>query len=88
MQPAIALGISAPKLESAHAMMIATKKAAQLRILAAQCRGWAEETANPDYAAKMWRAAAELEGEARRMEAEARPQFSVLTAHHPNIQVA
>jgi len=68
-------------------MMIAAKKAAQLRILAAQCRGWAEETTNPDYAAKMWRAASELEAEARKMEDAARPQLSVLTAHHPDLRI-
>jgi hypothetical protein len=64
-------------------MVIAAKKAAQLRILAAQCRGWAEETDNPDYAAKMWRAAAELEDEARRMDAtaSAHPALSALMSH-------
>ena len=69
-------------------MIIAARKAAQLRILAAQCRGWAEETESPDYAAKMWRAASDLESEARKMEDAARPQLSVLTAHHPQIAAA
>ncbi len=61
-------------------VIIAAKKAAQMRILAAQCRGWAEETENPDYAAKMWRAAAELENEAQRMDAggSAHPGLSAL----------
>lgn len=69
-------------------MIVTAKKVAQLRILAAQCRGWAEETENPDYAAKMWRAATELESEARKMEDAAQPQLSVLTAHHPAIAAA
>ena len=68
-------------------MVIAARKAAQLRILAAQCRGWAKETESPDYAAKMYRAAEELEVEARKMEdaANAEPHFSLLTAHHPHV---
>jgi hypothetical protein len=71
-------------------MVIAAKKATQLRILAAQCRGWAKETENPEYAAKMWRAAAELEDQARKMEAAAHsePHLSALTAHHPNLRWA
>jgi hypothetical protein len=68
-------------------MVIAAKKAAQLRILAAQCRGWAQDTENPEYAAKMWRAAAELDAEAMKMEsaAGAQPMLSTLTAHHPRV---
>jgi len=71
-------------------MVIAAKKATQLRILAAQCRGWAQATENPDYAAKMWRAVADLEDEARKMEAaaNAKPHLSCLTAHHPNLRWA
>jgi hypothetical protein len=67
-------------------MVIAAKKAAQLRILAAQCRGWAEESESPEYAAKMWRAAQELEEEARRMDATAsgHPALSSLMA--PNVK--
>ncbi len=70
-------------------MITTARKTAQLRILAAQCRGWAGETENPDYAAKMWRAAADLEAEARKMEdAGTHPQLSVLTAHHPTVVAA
>jgi hypothetical protein len=71
-------------------MVIAAKKAAQLRILAAQCRGWAEETQDTEYAAKMWRAAVELEGEARKMDdtSGAHPALSILMSHQPNIRWA
>jgi hypothetical protein len=73
-------------------MVIAAKKAAQLRILAAQCRGWAEETENVEYAAKMWRAAQELEDEARRMDSTAstHPALSSLMSHNvrPFLRVA
>ena len=67
-------------------MIIAAKKAAQLRILASQCRGWAGEMESPAYAAKMWRAAIDLEAEAQRLEAavQAEPHLSALTEHHPH----
>lgn len=72
-------------------MIIAAKRAAQLRILAAQCRGWAEESDNADYAAKMWRAAGDLEDEARRMDAtaSAHPALSALMSHQlPPLRIA